>query len=251
MVMFEATYAADGTAVANKSMNFMRNAQFDAAWKQVSEFNNPYWPGGTPDVRWRMHVCVWAARHALKVPGDFIECGVNTGMMMSMICQLTALPKTRRRALMFDTYSGIPVQSLPDDERDMAQRWNKNIYTFDSYEVAQRAFAPYPNVQLVKGVLPESLDTVDIKSVAYLSMDLNVASAEVASAEALWPKLSPGAVVVLDDFGFSDHLPQYAAWTRFANARGVSILEMPTGQGLILVPPARPNRPGSDAPAQT
>ena len=25
---------------------------------------------------WRLHTLVWAARHALKLPGDFVECGV-------------------------------------------------------------------------------------------------------------------------------------------------------------------------------
>jgi hypothetical protein len=234
---FDAQYAADGTAVNNKNYDFLHDPAFDAAWRRISSENNPYWPGGTPDVRWRMHVCVWAAKHALKVEGDFVECGVNTGLFPSMICALTPLAASGKRLLLFDTWSGIPVESLPDAEHWSAQNWNKALYNFDSYPVAQKIFAPYPNVQFVRGVLPDSLDQVDIQSIAYLGMDLNIASAELSSAERLWPKLSPGAMVVLDDYAFHGHDPQYKGWNAFAAARGLAVLTLPTGQGLICIPP--------------
>ncbi len=235
--IFEAHFSADGTAVANKNISFMRDPAFAEAWARVAALNEPYWPGGTPDVRWRAHISVWAARHALQVPGDFVECGVNTGLFSSMIYALTDLSRSEKRFFLFDTFEGIPVSAVREEEQAMSRGWNERVYNFDSFKVAQAVFEPYPNARLVRGVLPGSLDQVEIDAIAFLSMDLNVASAELETAERLWPKLSPGAVVVLDDYGFHGHRPQYDGWNAFAAARNVSIATLPTGQGLILIPP--------------
>lgn len=45
-----------------------------------------------------------------------------------------------------------------------------------------------------------------------------------------------GAVVVLDDYGFRAHIVQKLALDGFAKSRGVAILPLPTGQGLIIKP---------------
>ena len=38
---------------------------------------------------WRVHIGLWAARTAVTLPGDFVECGVNAGFMSSSImCDL-------------------------------------------------------------------------------------------------------------------------------------------------------------------
>lgn len=45
-----------------------------------------------------------------------------------------------------------------------------------------------------------------------------------------------GAIVVLDDYGWSGHEEQKHAFDSFARSRGVEVLSLPTGQGLILKP---------------
>jgi len=107
---------------------------------------------------------------------------------------------------------------------------------FDCYEVARKNFAPFPNARLVRGILPESLANTQIERIAYLSMDLNNAVAEIATVECLWPKLSPGAIVVLDDYAFSGYEAQYRAWNDFAQSKGQMVLTVPTGQGLLIKP---------------
>ncbi|MEO1067436.1 MAG: TylF/MycF/NovP-related O-methyltransferase, partial [Pseudomonadota bacterium] len=72
------------------------------------------------------------------------------------------------------------------------------------------------------------------RKIAYLSMDLNHAGAEMAVMDKLWPRLSKGAVVVVDDYGWTGNEEQYNAWNAFAATKDVSILSMPTGQGIII-----------------
>ena len=40
---------------------------------------------------WRVHVGLWTATSALKLAGDFVECGVNRGFMSSAIMHLLAM----------------------------------------------------------------------------------------------------------------------------------------------------------------
>jgi hypothetical protein len=80
------------------------------------------------------------------------------------------------------------------------------------------------------------LHSVNIDKVCYLSIDMNIAYPERKAIEHFWPKLSPGAFVVLDDYGFYGYEEQMATLDQFAESVGVKILALPTGQGLIIKP---------------
>src|SRR5262245_14975014 len=41
--------------------------------------------GAELHIYWRVHVALWAARAASRLDGDFIECGVNAGIVSSAI----------------------------------------------------------------------------------------------------------------------------------------------------------------------
>ena len=50
----------------------------------------------------------------------------------------------------------------------------------------------------------------------------------------LWPQLSVGAIIIIDDYGFVGHDAQYAMWNAFAAERDLMIATLPTGQGLLI-----------------
>jgi hypothetical protein len=52
--------------------------------------------------------------------------------------------------------------------------------------------------------------------------------------EFFWDRLTPGAVVLLDDYSYFGHDCQREAIDSAAMARGAKILSLPTGQGLII-----------------
>ena len=57
-----------------------------------------------------------------------------------------------------------------------------------------------------------------------------------ATAEYFWANLVSGAAMVIDDYGWSEHFAQKTAFDEFAKAKAVSILSLPTGQGVLLKP---------------
>jgi O-methyltransferase len=226
-------YSADGLHVTGRNLSFLTDARFSAAWETSREANLDGWNGDVPDVRWRTLTCITAARRALLIKGDFVECGVHTGIFSVAICRYLDFAKLNREFFLFDTFEGIPTSELADEETKLADK--RNIHYFDCYAIAQRNFAPYPNAKLVRGKLPETRSALGDRAIAYLSVDLNTASYEMAVIERLWNQLSKGAVIVLDDYGFRGHERQYEAWNHFAEERGNPIFYLPTGQGLIFV----------------
>ena len=54
-----------------------------------------------------------------------------------------------------------------------------------------------------------SLENADIQKIAYLSVDLNNSVAERGVIERLWPKMTTGGMVLLDDYGCRGFAPQH------------------------------------------
>ena len=77
---------------------------------------------------------------------------------------------------------------------------------------------------------------MEAEKVCYVSLDMNAARPEIAAAEFFWPKMSSGAVMVLDDYGWPFHEVQKREFDAFAARHGVTVLPLPTGQGLMFKP---------------
>jgi hypothetical protein len=232
-------YSGDGLTVQGRILDAITSEPFMAAYAAGMQTPHSIGGGGDLHIHWRVHTCLWAARHALSLPGDFVECGVNSGIFSRAICEYLDFARVSKRFFLFDTFEGIPESQASPEERDDTRSKNARIYR-ECYEDTKRTFAPFPNVQLVRGIVPESLHTVPIDRVAYLSIDMNLVFPEIAALEFFWDRLVPGAIVVLDDYGFAGHRPQHDAINAFAAARNTAVYTSPTGQGLIIRPPSQP-----------
>jgi hypothetical protein len=236
----QVTYDADGLSTYGKNTDFLKDAAFVTAYRAGMDsghkIGRPKGSNADIHIEWRIFVCCWAAWHAKHLPGDFVECGVNTGMNSLAVCSYIDFNSTGKSFYLFDTYCGIPIEQISPEEKAL-KREEENIRSYEEcYEVAKRNFAPYPNAKLIRGKVPDTLASVSIDRVCYLSLDMNIVLPEIAAIEHFWDKLSPGAPVVLDDYGFLLYAPQKHAMDRFAASRGVKILTLPTGQGLLLKP---------------
>ena len=227
-------YQADMLGVRHHSLDFMHTDKFESAWNFASDAAKKGWDKGVPDIRWRTHVAIWAAHNGLKIEGDFVECGVHTGILSLAICHHLDFAKVDKKFWLFDTWAGIPLEGLSEADKDYAENKNSQIYTRDIFTEVQDTFAPYPNCHLVRGLLPGTIDEAQINKIAYLSIDLNNTKAEEESIHALWPKLSKGAFIVLDDYGWTACKDQRDMWNDFAASKGVMIVTLPTGQGLLV-----------------
>jgi hypothetical protein len=204
--------------------------------------------GGDYHWHWRVHVGLWAAASAAKLPGDFVECGVNRGFMSSAIMTLLDWDSTGRTFYLLDTFAGLDERYISPEEKAAAimdrnaQEIASGFYTLDAQSVREN-FSEWRNVEIVVGPIPETLHAITSERIAFLHLDLNCSPPEVAAMEALWDRLVPGAFVLLDDYAYSGYRPQKLGIDRFARSHGIAVLSLPTGQGLIL-------KPASDFPTR-
>ncbi len=230
------TYFSDGMKLFGKNTGFLKTERFVQAYKRGMETAHPadLWrfKDGRPvdlHIEWRIHVALWAAHHAKSLPGDFVECGVNTGTVSTAICDYIDFNATNKSFYLFDTFCGIP-----DGQMNMAEKKQSHFDYPECYEQAKKNFAPFPRAHLIRGMVPESLDQVSIDRVCYLHIDMNIAYPEVAAIRYFWDKLVTGAIVVLDDYAFRHQEEQYLALNSFAASVQAEILTLPTGQGLMV-----------------
>jgi hypothetical protein len=228
-------YKGDGFGTRGKSLKFMQDPIFDRAWEETAAIYRSTIGEEVPDVRWRAHVAIWAARNGLALEGDFVECGVFMGTLAQMICRLTEFGHSSKKFWLCDTWTGVPVEGLSGDDLAMAETHNKGTYhRHNVFDAVQDIFKPWPSCNFVRGILPQSLESSKIEKIAYLSVDLNNSVAEKSCIEALWPKLTKGAIVVIDDYGWTAHRVQQDMWDNFAASKGLMIVTLPTGQGLLI-----------------
>jgi hypothetical protein len=227
-------YAQDGLVTIHND-HFRHTVLFRAAYRRGLKAS----AGVDPRFEWRVHVALWAAMAAMRVPGDFVECGVNTGFISSAIMHGLDWNTRGRNYYLIDTFTGPPLDQYTDTEivrgrRRLAEKAiSAGEYVVDVNRVRDN-FAEWQNVVIVKGVVPEILPTIPIRQVAFLHIDMNSAHPEEAAFEFFWERLSSGAIVLLDDYAYHGHEEQATAMDRVAKERGAEILSLPTGQGLVI-----------------
>ena len=64
---------------------------------------------------------------------------------------------------------------------------------------------------------------------------MNSWQAELGALEFFLPRMASGGVIVLDDFGLKTHCAQFENEYPFFAEKGFSVLELPTGQGVVLL----------------
>ncbi|GBG38478.1 methyltransferase [Mycobacterium montefiorense] len=191
--------------------------------------------------QWRVHVGLWVAQNANLLDGDFVECGVSYGFLSSAIMERLDWDRTGKTFYLLDTFSGIDPRFVTDGERESgeverSQLKLRNGMYVSGVEGVRANFAQWKNQRIIVGTVPETLEQVEARAVAYLHIDMNCAPPEIAALRHFWPLLTPGAFVLLDDYANRGRDEQRVAMDILAAELGVSICALPTGQGLLIKP---------------
>lgn len=216
--------------VTQHNCDFIEEEHFSRAYRAGEATDS--WKG--EDIHWRIHVMLWAAERARHMEGDFVECGVNRGGFSRAIMEyIDFAALSPRKFYLLDTFNGLVESFISAEER---QNGVKTGGYEECFAAVQKTFAEFQNVELIRGIIPDTLPQVKTEKVCYLSIDMNCATPEIAAAEYFWEKMVSGAAMVLDDYGWTEFIVQKRAFDEFAKKRNTMVLSLPTGQGLILKP---------------
>ena len=100
-------------------------------------------------------------------------------------------------------------------------------------EVLER-LADQPWVSVIKGSVPESFSQGFPERIALAHIYMNHPAHEAVALNKILPCLSPGGCIVFDNYGWWFYSSQKKVLDPIADQHNLSILELPTGQGLLL-----------------
>ena len=222
------TFTEDGLCTIHNS-DFKNDIRFKRSYQQGFKTNS--WRGW--DLRWRAYFLCSFAELSSRLEGDFVECGVNLGGNAKMLVDFLPFKILQKRFYLFDTFAGFDERLLSEHERTKVA----TQYDYSScFNRVKKTFRNYRVVSIIKGSVPSTLKYTDVKRVCFLSIDMNCVKPEISAFRFFWPRLSPGGVVILDDYGFKDHRRQKEAFDSLSKALNFKIIQLPTGQGLIIKP---------------
>jgi O-methyltransferase len=143
---------------------------------------------------------------AEEVPGDVIETGVwRGGASIFMRGVLAAHGDRTRTVWLADSFQGLPP---PDEEHYPADRGDQ-LFTIDflavSLEQVKANFERYglldDNVRFLPGWFRDTLPDAPVDQLALIRLDGDMYESTMVALDSLYPKLSPGGFVVVDDYG--------------------------------------------------
>lgn len=218
------TYNADGLATTHHCP-FTDDPGFAGTYALAA----PTWGA---DLRWRMWILTRYAQQALSAPGDYAEFGSYRGGCALMIA--AAVNDPGRTLHLFDTFAGIPDTNLTTTERHDGM---SGRLADTSQHRVRELLAPWSEtIELHPG---DVFDTVpaDIGPLAFAHIDLNAAAPTVHALTDTYSRLSPGGVIVFDDYGWEGYEDQRAAIDEFLTGKPEVLIAMPTGQAVLTRTP--------------
>jgi len=165
----------------------------------------------------RMLALYEAVRHVVRsgIPGDFVECGVwRGGSSMLAALVLDRLGDAERRLYLYDTFAGMPEPGELDVDVlgqsahphwQSEQRGDVNEWCYSSLEEVRRNLRstgfPAERVSLVEGRVEETIPATAPETIAVLRLDTDWYESTLHELKHLYPRLSPGGVLIVDDYG--------------------------------------------------
>lgn len=213
-------FCADNMILLTRNMSFLEDERLvSAVARHAADADDAA-------IIWRTHILCWAAGMALSLAGDLVECGTYRGYSAAVLADYHDLgARPDRRFYLFDTFnpSGAPGEG------------HRLKHHSDSlYQRVRERFAALPNVLPVQGRVPEVFAGTCPERICFLHIDLNDAAAERAALAALYEKVVPRGVVIFDDYGWTQYRASRDAVRAFMAARGQRVVELPTGQGMVI-----------------
>lgn len=147
------------------------------------------------------------------IVGDFVECGVwRGGSTMAAAIRFLELGDVRQLWL-YDTFEGMPEPDKRDVNRfgtagrdifDRHRRKGESWLDVGIDEVESNIQTTgYPNgaARLVKGLVEDTIPAEAPEAISILRLDTDLYSSTAHELEHLVPRISPGGVLIIDDYG--------------------------------------------------
>lgn len=215
----ETLFCSDNVITWNKNLSFLRDDFFQGILR--NDKNNII----EKSIIWRTYVLLYFAELASSIEGDYMELGCHTGYTAMNVIKKVDFEKLKKRYFLYDLFEWREG----DGHSHLVGHDNPRMF-----EDVQEKFQAFDFVTIIKGSVPRSFCGGVPNKIAFAHIDMNHPAPEVGALKVVLPRLTKGGSVILDDYGWWSYSAQKIALDPIIAENGLSVLELPTGQGLIL-----------------
>lgn len=190
----------------HRNVELVRRVGFDAAKRAVGRD----WPSRAETMvglerLQNVQDCIEAV-HVDGVPGDLVETGVwRGGTTILMRAVLEELEILDRVVWACDSFRGLPA---PDVERWPAEEGDRHHLREElavGVDEVRANFERYglldDQVRFVEGWFEDTLPELPVDEIAVLRLDGDMYGSTMVALESLEPRVAPGGIVIIDDYG--------------------------------------------------
>ena len=209
-------FAADNLITIGRNQSFLKEKKF-------VDLANKYFQSDSlhSSIIWRIHILAWAINHCKNLDGDLVEFGCYDGKVSKFLIDYCDLKDKKKSFYLYDIFDNPPTEKGP--------KHSSNLYS----EV-KKLFSNDHFVKIKKGLLPDAFESNLTNKFAFVHMDLNSAKTEIALLKLMFRDIVKGGILILDDYGSTAYKEQHDAENIFFDNLGYGIVELPTGQGMVI-----------------
>jgi O-methyltransferase len=191
-------------------------ADFSDRDRELFDFVRPY----TMTSPERVYALAQAARYVVehKIPGDVVECGVWRGGSMMVVERVLLQLNAVRDLYLFDTFEGMTTPTENDAQILYGEKRAAELLAKAKKEVSTSLWCSSPidevrqnisrigydldRVHFVKGRVEDTIPANAPHSISLLRLDTDWYESTRHELAHLFPRLSPGGVLIIDDYGW-------------------------------------------------
>lgn len=212
-------FAADNLITWNRNLSFLRDKYF------VEMLENDESDAVEKSCIWRLYILLYFAKACQHLEGDYIELGCHKGTTAMHVTRQIDFQSLSKKYWLYDLFGW----EEGDEHTHMPGHDNPSMY-----EDVLNRFSGQPWVRIIKGYVPDSFQLGFPDKIAFAHIDMNHPAPEAGAFVEVLPRLASGGFIVFDDYGWWGYSAQKRVLDPIAASYNCSILELPTGQGLLL-----------------
>jgi len=180
----------------------------------------------------RCYVLYTLASQALRLNGEFWECGVYKGGTAMLLTALIGQDKASQPSVklhLFDTFEGMPST---DAQRDLHRRGDFSDTSLESVKsrVSGGGIAIFH-----KGLIPDTFSGMEDSKISFAHIDVDIYQSVLDCCSFIYPRLIPGGFIVFDDYGQPSCPGARQAVDAFFEDKPEQPLVLATGQAVVFV----------------
>ncbi|MGZ6142269.1 MAG: TylF/MycF/NovP-related O-methyltransferase [Myxococcales bacterium] len=160
------------------------------------------------------------------MPGDVMEAGVFKGGTARLL-RLTMEGQGRTLRL-FDAFEGMARTDAALD------RHRAGDFSDTSLEAVRALVGDEPFIDYRKGWIPQTFAGLEQARFCFAHVDVDLYQSILDTLAFVYPRLSPGGVIVFDDYGFASCPGARRAVDEFFAGKPERPLALQTGQALVV-----------------